>query len=242
MANIHFILQGKGGVGKSLAAFLLAQHFQDRKIETICFDADPVNKTFASYEALNVRTIDILKSGVIDVSEFDGFMEDLINAPEGTSIVIDNGASTFLPLCAYLNDNDVVAFLQSQGHTVMFHCVLTGGQAIIDTMNGLEALFINFPGTPGTVWLNEYFGKVEMNGKAFEETKLCKNPKHNIHALIRLEELQKETFGWDLANMLKRRLTFPEAMQDSSIYVMSRQRLIMTWRKFNKQITLANLL
>lgn len=241
MTTIHFVLQGKGGVGKSFVAFLLAQHFQNRDIETLCFDTDPVNKTFASYKALKVHTIDILKNGTISVGEFDGLMETIINAPQDSTIIIDNGASTFLPLCAYLHDNDVVNFLQGMGHTVMFHSVVTGGQAIIDTMSGLESLLVNFPETPVTAWLNEYFGKVEMNGTSFEETKLFTNPEYKIHGLIRLAELHSGTFGWDLAQMLKRRLTFTEALQTSSINVMARQRLIMTWRKFNKQITTANL-
>ncbi|MBT4931870.1 MAG: conjugal transfer protein TraL [Rhodospirillaceae bacterium] len=241
MATINFVLQGKGGVGKSLVASLLTQHYMKREIATICFDTDPVNKTFASYNAFNVRTIDILNDGIICVQEFDNLVETLIEAPEDSAVIIDNGASTFLPLCAYLNDNDVVPFLEKLGHSVMFHSVVTGGQALIDTMSGLEALFVNFPDTPATVWLNEYFGKTEMNGTTFSETKLCNNPKHKIHALITIAELNKHTFGYDFENMLKKRLSFAEALADPKFTIMTRQRLVMTWRAINEQITQANL-
>ena len=47
MANVHMILQGKGGVGKSFIASLLAQHkIADHK-SILCIDTDPVNATFA---------------------------------------------------------------------------------------------------------------------------------------------------------------------------------------------------
>lgn len=241
MATINFVLQGKGGVGKSLVATLLTQHYREREIATICFDTDPVNKTFTSYKAFNVRTIDILNDGIINVQEFDNLVETLIEAPEDTAVIIDNGASTFLPLCAYLNENDIVPFLENLGHRVMFHSVVTGGQALIDTMNGLKALCVNFPDTPVTVWLNEYFGKPEMNGKTFAETRLCNDPKHKIHALVTLAELRKETFGYNFEQMLKKRLSFAEAMLDTKFDIMARQRLIMTWRAMNEQINRANL-
>ena len=46
--TVHLSLQGKGGVGKSLVASLLAQYFRDRKGMSVrCIDADPVNQTLA---------------------------------------------------------------------------------------------------------------------------------------------------------------------------------------------------
>ena len=50
MKQIHFILQGKGGVGKSFIASLLAQYLRDRKNgQVVCFDTDPVNPTLSRY-------------------------------------------------------------------------------------------------------------------------------------------------------------------------------------------------
>ena len=51
-AEIHLTLQGKGGVGKSLVASLLAQYFGERKGFVRCIDTDPVNRTLAQYSAL----------------------------------------------------------------------------------------------------------------------------------------------------------------------------------------------
>ena len=110
MANIHFVLQGKGGVGKSLVTYFLAQFYKDQGAEILCLDTDPVNRSFASYEELNVQLIDLLIDGRVNEQAFDHFVEMLLDVSKDTNIIIDNGASTFLPLCAYLKENDILAF------------------------------------------------------------------------------------------------------------------------------------
>ena len=44
------------------------------------------------------------------------------------------------------------------------HSVVTGGQAMSDTLNGLERLAQSTSEKNVVVWLNEYFGEV-TNGK-----------------------------------------------------------------------------
>src|ERR1051325_6140975 len=51
-AEIHMTLQGKGGVGKSLVASVLAQYFGEQGRVVRCVDTDPVNRTLAQYSAL----------------------------------------------------------------------------------------------------------------------------------------------------------------------------------------------
>jgi adenylylsulfate kinase-like enzyme len=46
---VHLSLQGKGGAGKSLIASFLAQYYEDRGINAVCVDTDPMNHTFAQY-------------------------------------------------------------------------------------------------------------------------------------------------------------------------------------------------
>ncbi len=238
MATINFVLQGKGGVGKSLVASFLAQHYQDQDVETMCFDTDPVNQTFASFKALNVRTVDILDNGRVIESAFDGFIEKIIQAPSDTVIIIDNGASTFLPLCAYLKDNAIFSFFCDNGHDMKMHTVVTGGPGILDTMNGLQALTVNFPDVPIVVWLNEYFGKTEMNGVSVEDSKVIQNAE-NIHAFVRIKEWQRETFGHNFNRMLKERMTFREAIADPTFTIICRQRLTMIRRDIDQQIAQA---
>lgn len=45
MATIHFIQQGKGGVGKSMIAAILYQVLRHLGKEVVAFDTDPVNAT-----------------------------------------------------------------------------------------------------------------------------------------------------------------------------------------------------
>ena len=58
--SIHLSLQGKGGVGKSFAASVLAQYFQARDKPLRCIDTDPVNKTLTQFEALHVEPLVLL--------------------------------------------------------------------------------------------------------------------------------------------------------------------------------------
>jgi CO dehydrogenase nickel-insertion accessory protein CooC1 len=63
---IHMSLQGKGGVGKSLASSVLAQYFMARGRAVRCIDADPVNKTLFQYRALEAKPLQLLHDGAID--------------------------------------------------------------------------------------------------------------------------------------------------------------------------------
>jgi len=242
MALVNMTLQGKGGVGKSLVSTLLAQHYRARGIAPICFDTDPVNRTFGGFEALQVQGLELGgKAGEIDQRAFDDLMEIISPAPEDAVFVIDNGAATFLPLMSYMAENDVISVLREHGHEVRFHTILTGGQALGDTVMGLEGLFAAFPDVPVVIWLNEYFGRVERDGKSFQETRLYRDNKARVHALVTMGAVRKETFGVDIETMLKAHLTFDQAIADPSFNLMARQRLKTMWRAFSAEMDKAQL-
>jgi len=98
--QVHFILQGKGGVGKSLVSAILGQYFHARKATLHCFDTDPVNATFAQYEALAAEHIKVLRRGAIHDKRFDELIEKICQF-DGICIV-DTGATTFVPLWNYI--------------------------------------------------------------------------------------------------------------------------------------------
>ncbi len=131
--------------------------------------------------------------------------------------------------------------LADQGHKIKLHTVVTGGQALLDTMNCLESLLVNFPDIPVVIWLNCYFGNPEMNGVPVEDSKLFQNTSHNVHAFIRIDELGRDTFGFDFSNMLQARLTFQEALASPDFTIITRQRFTMIRRAINQQISQANL-
>lgn len=219
MATVHMILQGKGGVGKSLVASYFTQYLLDRDIPVACFDTDPVNATFSAYKAINVAILDVMDGDNVNSRNFDSLMEQLLSLPPEAHAVVDNGASTFLPLASYIAENNVAEFLADTGHTLNLHTVITGGQSEGDTLQGLNSLLTNFK-TPITIWVNPYFGKIAFNGHELEQM----NKERNGHTLI-LPVYNRATFGFDIENMLSQRMTFNEALVDEKINIMARQRL-----------------
>jgi hypothetical protein len=236
MALINLTLQGKGGVGKSFVASLLAQYYAGKDVALACYDTDPVNRTFAGYEAFNAETVLLgERPDELNPRYFDALVEKIMTAEEDAVVVIDNGASTFLPLLGYMVESQALEMITGSGHEVRLHTVLTGGQALNDTLQGLSQVLTYVPDVPVVVWLNEYFGRIERQNdkgevQGFEQSGLYKQNKSRIHALVRLPEVRKETFGHDIEQMMRARLTFDEAVQHLDFPLMARQRLKMSWK------------
>ena len=241
MAIIHMVLQGKGGVGKSLAAGLLAQFFMEQDRTVRCIDTDPVNATLAGYPAFNATALNIMNGDDVDPRRFDELIEIILSATPETHLVIDNGAATFLPFCSYLADNAVFDLLTGSDHHVHLHTVVTGGQAMLDTLSGLKSLLRSFAGLPLVVWLNPFFGPISRDGKSFEEFALFKESEQAISAILRLPDRRKDTFGKDLEQMLSDRKTFAEADMAPEYTIMARQRLRMLWRDIRDELGRATL-
>lgn len=241
MKKVHMILQGKGGVGKSLIASFLAQHFAARGVTPICIDTDPVNATFAGYREFSAKRLQLIKNDDLDPRAFDELAEIMVAAPDDSTFIIDNGASTFVPLCAWMIENGAVKFFVEHEIELVLHSVVTGGQAQNDTMVGLKNLLEHFSSVSTVIWLNEYFGKPEKNGVTFDQSTLFQEHKDQIHALVRIPAVRKETFGADLDQMLREKQTFKAASGDEKFTLMGRQRLLMIWRDLDRQMQAANL-
>lgn len=158
---IHLSLQGKGGVGKSLAASVLAQYFQARGKPVRCIDTDPVNKTLSQYEALQAKPLMLLRDGVVDQRAFDQLIETLLT--EKGTFVVDNGASTFIPLWHYMLENDAVGMFRQGGRQLYVHMIITGGQALGDTLKGFAQIAETTTDQNIVVWVNEYFRHRSIN-------------------------------------------------------------------------------
>ncbi|OFA06693.1 conjugal transfer protein TraL [Duganella sp. HH101] len=224
MARIHITLQGKGGVGKSMVATVLAQYIASKADKPACIDIDPVNSTFHGYQALDVQRLQIMEDDEINSRKFDALIEML--APLTSAAVIDSGASSFVPLSHYLISNQVPSLLADMGHELVVHTVITGGQALLDTVSGFAHLTSQFPDeTLFVTWLNPYWGPIEHEGKGFEQMKAYLSNKHRVSAIARIPQLKDETYGRDLGDMLRARLTFDEALALSSRAIMTRQRI-----------------
>lgn len=229
MKQAHFVLQGKGGVGKSFISTILAQYFYSKSLlkqEIHCFDTDPVNNTFSRFEKLDVQHIPLLVNGQskIDERNFDPIIEEMLTADDGVFIV-DNGASTFIPMCNYIMENDLMTVLKDNGVEVFIHTIITGGQALQDTLEGLDSIFNQVSNENVYVWLNPFFGDIDINGKAFTDTKFFKENQSKIKAVINIDQKNPDTFGKDISDMMSNHLTFEEAQEDDVFRLMAKQRL-----------------
>jgi hypothetical protein len=224
MAKIHILLQGKGGVGKSFAAAVLAQYKASKGGKPLNIDTDPVNSTFHGYRGLDVKRIQLLEGDEINTRNFDALVDLVAGSSE--DVIIDNGASSFVPLSHYLISNQVPALLADMGHQLVVHTVVTGGQSLLDTVSGFAQLAGQFPVEAlFVVWLNPYWGPVTHEGKGFEHMKAYVANRDRVSAIIQIPELKGETYGRDLSDMLQERLTFDEALAMATLTIMTRQRL-----------------
>jgi hypothetical protein len=233
--TVHLSLQGKGGVGKSLVASLLAQYFRHRKgISVRCIDADPVNQTLAQYNELGAERLDLMKEGSVDQRAFDGLMESLLT--ESGTFIVDNGASTFIPLWNYMLENNAVALLKSSGRRIFLHCVLTGGQALADTLSGFARLAQTTGERNIVLWVNEYFGRVERDGRALSELPVYIEHAGSVVGSVAIPRRNQDTFGRDVEDVIARKLTLQEAIDSSSFPIMVRQRLRVVQRELFDQL------
>ena len=103
MKEVHFIAQGKGGVGKATIASFLGDYLKAKAsgVKLHCFDTDPVNPTFSRYSALEPEIIKILTdTNNIDARYFDDLIEKLVNNEGvvlGVKSFVELLVSTYLP-------------------------------------------------------------------------------------------------------------------------------------------------
>jgi nitrogenase subunit NifH len=238
---VHIILQGKGGVGKSLVSVLLAQYLKSIGENIKCIDTDPVNQTLNSYKALNVDFLKLIDDDTksINSRNFDTLMEMIFT--ENGTFIIDNGAASFIPLTNYLVENNAVEMLNNAGADVYIHTVITGGQAFGDTLKGFAELVKQSAITKVVVWINEFFGSVEAQGKTFSDMKIYTENKNKVVGIVRIAKRNQDTFAKDIEQMISRKLIFSEALESPDFKLMAKQRLKTVQKDIYEQIAGAGL-
>ena len=91
MAHVHFFLNPKGGTGKSLVSYIVAQYLISKGVKTTCIDCDPVTPTLIAYEALHAVRVNIMVENNIDASS------SLL--PKGRKMNISSSTTAPAPLC-----------------------------------------------------------------------------------------------------------------------------------------------
>ena len=225
-SEIHFILQGKGGIGKSFIASLLSQFFATSKRgELVNFDLDQENATFSQYKEIKASHINVMgESRVVDPKKFDALMETLLTA-NNKIFVIDTGANTFSNLLAYIVENGVMDMLTSAGQKAYIHAIVGGGDTLLDTANGFNSM-ASSTNTPIILWLNEHFGELKStDGKAFIETKVFKTHEDALRGVILLRARNAQTYGDDIKKMNTKRLTLDQVQGSTDFSIMEKSRI-----------------
>lgn len=223
----HWTLQGKGGVGKSFVSTILAQYARDRGYMPVCGDTDPVNSTFHRVEDLNVMLVPITEGGTVLQRLFDPLFESILST-ESVSIV-DNGASTFLPIAKFISSNLILEAMQEHGKQVFIHSIVTGGQAKDDTVTGLLSLIDlvkkSKTSTKIVVWENEFWGIPEFNGKSLSEMPWIKDNSAIIQGIVPIVDRNSDAFSTDIRMMTEMHLTRREVKESDKFGFIAKSRI-----------------
>jgi len=234
--RVHIVLQGKGGVGKTYVASLLAQFYQEANRPVVCYDTDPVNSSFSAITAISARPVALFNdANELAIAEIDRIIAEFLTAPG--DVIVDNGAASFVPMSQYLIENDVSAILAEHGMQMVLHVVITGGGMITDTLRGLLSVFDGYPPSVKVViWHNEFFGPVVADGITLEQMPIYRDHRDRIIGVVRLERLNPAANGRNVLEMLDRKLTFAEAISHPDFTVVPKQRLTMVRRAIFEQV------
>lgn len=237
--TINFILQGKGGVGKSFAASILSQYFLDykNKENVVVADTDPVNATTSKIKRLSAEVIKIVEDNKIVQSRFDSMFEAILTNPDQT-FVVDNGASTFLPLSQYFLDNCVMEMFDDIEQDVYIHTVIVGGQAMSDTLEGFEAISKLVAGSNVKVvaWINEFQGIPMLNGKHILETNFFTKNGDNLAGTVIITDRKSDAYDSDIEKMTSLSLTLGEVKESDKFNIMAKSRLNRVFNDIYKQL------
>jgi len=234
-ADIHLVLNGKGGVGKSVVATWLAEYLISRGRQVQCIDGDPVNRSFSQYKALAAEKLALVnEDGLLQRAHYDALVERF--ATTHGVFVVDSGATAFLPFWGYLIESEVIRILREAARRIYFHIPVTGGETLNDTLLGFSTVAAGSTEKNVVVWLNEYFGPVMCDGKRLIEMQVYAENQHKILGSVGIQERSPDTFGQTIRAMREKKLTFEEAIASPEFKLVQRSRLHIVRRELFEQL------
>ncbi len=135
MPTLNFIGGEKGGVGKSVAARLLAQYFIDREQPFMGFDTDRSHTSFTRFYA------DFAAPVIVDTYEGLDQIATVFEEPpvdgKRKSVIVDLAAQTALPLSRWVRDSDLLSLMAEMAVTVNFWHLADAGKDSVDLLDRL---------------------------------------------------------------------------------------------------------
>jgi hypothetical protein len=232
---VHLVLQGKGGVGKSVVASWLAEFLMKGGKPVCCIDGDPVNRSLGQYKALRAEKLELVnQDGLVQRTRYDRLLERFTK--EDSTFVVDSGATAFLPFWTYVLETEMMAALRQAGRQVYVHTPISGGEMLNDTLLGFVTLAESTTEQNIVVWINEYFGPVTRDGKPFDQMQVYLDNQPKVLDSIGISQRSPDTFGETIRLMREKKLTFAEAIQSPELMLAERSRLHIVQRDLFKQL------
>lgn len=229
---VHLVLQGKGGVGKSLIASLLVQLLLEQGDSVRAIDTDPLNDSLTQTPSLHATHLDILdkETSSIDPLKFDPLIAAILENPTA-HFVVDNGTASFLPLYSYLVQNEVLPYLQEHGRRLLIHVPIVAGTAYLDTVQCFDSLAATFKENARIVaWLNPYFGQFKEPFSFLKSSAFLEH-KNKLGAIIEMPPFRNPLFQHAFEQMLHRKQTISDAIASPDTQIMAKQRLTIYRRE-----------
>jgi hypothetical protein len=135
MPSLNFIGGEKGGVGKSVAARLLAQYFIDKGQPFTGFDTDRSHTSFTRFYAdyASPVVVDSFEGLDLIAGEFETPGED----GRTPSVIVDLAAQTAAPLSRWIRDSELIPLMAEMGVTVNFWHMADAGKDTVDLLGRL---------------------------------------------------------------------------------------------------------
>jgi len=139
--KIHFITQAKGGSGKSVLAFMLAEKYRGAAILDLDDATTTTMKQLAYRKPVKVSFLDPATKR-IDRGAFNGLFESVIES-NNELFIADLGASVAEQLPKYFSMNGIeviMEILKASDLQLQLVCVVGGGNIFKATMEYLDEL------------------------------------------------------------------------------------------------------
>lgn len=116
---------------------------------------------------------------------------------------------------AYALENEIFEYLKYENHEVTLNPVIFGSDTD-ETLKGTLAM-LEQAETFYRIWINEYRHPALFNGKPVHELKKWAEFKDIIKAFVFLPDVNLDTTGKDINEMITQRLTFDEYIETAKL-------------------------
>ncbi|WP_075603403.1 nucleotide-binding protein [Saccharicrinis aurantiacus] len=147
--QVTFILQSKGGVGKSALVYLLANKLSDEFYQTLFIDMDnETNTSMRQVKFAPTQTFNLIdpNSRSIDRALLERFFESLLSEQKYDKYVCDFGATTSEQFGIYASEEEgkqILEVLPEMNIHLHIVCVVAGRNAFKASIDYCEILFKN---------------------------------------------------------------------------------------------------